>query len=136
VPLLRERFRAKTSGNALDVLHSYEALGEAQLDSLKKFISVFDALYASLSDSQKKIADAILREGPLNTMVGGVPEVPAPFGSPLSYQLPVPYLGPWIWSGLGVPLFVHRASPFQHFHGLVSPARAAIAGRRFRGFRR
>jgi protein CpxP len=40
VPLLRERFRAKTSGSALDVLHSYEALGESQLDSLKKFISV------------------------------------------------------------------------------------------------
>jgi periplasmic protein CpxP/Spy len=44
VPLLRERFRAKTSGSVLDFLHSYEALGEAQLDSLKKFISVFDAL--------------------------------------------------------------------------------------------
>jgi hypothetical protein len=36
-PLLRERLRAKTSGSALDVLHSYEALGEAQLDGLNKF---------------------------------------------------------------------------------------------------
>jgi hypothetical protein len=77
VPLLRERFRATTSGSALDVLHSYEALGEAQLDSLKRFIAVFGALYASLSESQKKIADAILREGPLNTMVSGVPDIPA-----------------------------------------------------------
>jgi hypothetical protein len=76
VPLLRERFRATTSGSALDVLHSYEALGEAQLDSLKKFIAVFGALYASLSEGQKKIADAIIREGPLNTMVSGVPEIP------------------------------------------------------------
>jgi hypothetical protein len=77
VPLLRERFRATTSGGALDVLHSYEALGEAQLDGLKKFIAVFGALYASLSEGQKKIADAILREGPLNMMVSGVPEIPA-----------------------------------------------------------
>ena len=77
VPLLRERFRATTSGGALDVLHSYEALGEAQLDGLKKFIAVFGALYASLSEGQKKIADAILREGPLNMMVSGIPEIPA-----------------------------------------------------------
>jgi hypothetical protein len=76
VPLLRERFRATTMGSALDVLHSYEALGEAQLDSLQKFIAVFDSLYASLAEDQKKIADAILREGPLNTMVCGVPETP------------------------------------------------------------
>jgi hypothetical protein len=77
VPLLRERFRATTSGGALDVLHSYEALGEAQLDGLKKFIAVFGALYASLSEGQKKIADAIFREGPLNMMVSGIPEIPA-----------------------------------------------------------
>jgi hypothetical protein len=77
VPLLRERFRATTSGGALDVLHSYDALGEVQLDGLKKFIAVFGALYASLSEGQKKIADAILREGPLNMMVSGVPEIPA-----------------------------------------------------------
>jgi hypothetical protein len=134
VPLLRERFRATTSGNALDVLQSDEALGEAQLDSLKKFIAVFDALYVSLSENQKKIADAILREGALNTMVGGVPQVPAPFGWPLSDQLSAPYYSPWLWSGLGVPLFVHRPSPFPHFHGLISPGRAAISGRR--GFHR
>jgi LTXXQ motif family protein len=105
-PLLRERLRAKTSGGALDVLHSYEALGEAQLDNLKKFIAAFDSLYASVSESQKKIADSILREGPLNTMIGGIPEVPAPFGSPLAYPF-----------GLGVPLFIHRPGGFHHFHG-------------------
>jgi Bacterial SH3 domain len=33
VPLLRERFRAMTSGSALDVLRADEALGEAQLGS-------------------------------------------------------------------------------------------------------
>ena len=89
VPLFRERFRATTSGGALDVLHSYEALGEAQLDSLKQFIGVFGALYASLSEGQKKIADAILREGPLNTMVSGVPDIPAPL-RPSQSVLPDP----------------------------------------------
>src|SRR5580693_18379 len=32
-PLLKERFRATTSGNAPDVLLAYEALGEAQLEN-------------------------------------------------------------------------------------------------------
>jgi periplasmic protein CpxP/Spy len=108
-PLLKERLRTKTNGSALDVLHSYEVLGEAQLDSLKKFIAAFDSLYASLSESQKKIADAILREGPLRTMIGGIPEVPAPFGSPL--------VSPLVWGGLGAPLFIHRPGGFHHFHG-------------------
>jgi hypothetical protein len=105
-PLLRERLRAKTSGNALDVLHSYEALGEGQLDSLRKIIAAFDSLYAALSESQKKIADAILREGPLSTMISGIPAVPAPFGSPLVYPV-----------GLGFPLFIRRPRGFHHFHG-------------------
>jgi hypothetical protein len=89
VPLVRERFRATTSGSALEVLHSYEALGEAQLDGLKKFTAVFGALYASLSEGQKKIADAILREGPLNAMVSGVPEIPVPL-RPRQSLLPDP----------------------------------------------
>jgi hypothetical protein len=90
-------------------------------------MDVFDALCANLTKGQKKIAGAILREGLLNTTIGGGPE---PFGSPLSYLLSVPYYGPWFWSGFG------RPSPFQHFHGLVSPGRAAIADRRFGGFHR
>jgi periplasmic protein CpxP/Spy len=89
VPLLRERFRATTSGSALDVLHSYEALGEAQLDSLEKFIAAFGALCANLSEGQKKIADAILREDPLSTMVSGVPDIPAPL-RPRQSVLPGP----------------------------------------------
>src|ERR1700739_1987407 len=60
-PLLKKRFRATTNGSALDVLRSYESLGEVQLDSLKTFMTAFDAFYGGLSDAQKKIADAILR---------------------------------------------------------------------------
>jgi periplasmic protein CpxP/Spy len=72
-PLLKERFRATTSGSALDLLHVYETLGETQLGALKKIIAAFDPLYNGLSDSQKKIADAILREGAQNAMMSGIP---------------------------------------------------------------
>jgi hypothetical protein len=111
-PLLKERFRAKTSGSALDLLHSYEALGEAQLDSLKKIATAFDPLYADLSDSQKKIADAILREGAQNAMMSGIPWVPPPFSPSLVYPL--------FWGGPSLPLMVHRPWALHHFHGLRS----------------
>ena len=77
-PLLKERFRATTSGNVSDVLHAYEALGEAQLDNFKKFIAAFERLYGSLPDNQKRIADAVLREGAQNAMIGGFPVAPGP----------------------------------------------------------
>jgi hypothetical protein len=114
-PLLRERFRATTNGSALDLLHSYETLGEAQLRALKKIITVFDPLYNGMSDSQKKIADAVLREGAQNAMVSGIPWVPPPFSPSLAYPL--------FWGGLGVPLLVYRPMGFRHFHGhgLLSP---------------
>jgi periplasmic protein CpxP/Spy len=96
-PFLRERLRASTSGSALDILHSYDALGNAQLNSLNKFTAAFEPSYDGLSEGQKKIADAVLRQGPLSTMVGGIPAVPAPFG----YRL----ASPGLWMGL--PLFVH-----------------------------
>ena len=60
-PLRKERLRATTGGSALELLHAYDALGQTQLDSLKNIVTVFEPLYASLSESQKKIADAILR---------------------------------------------------------------------------
>ena len=105
--------RATTSGSALDLFHAYETLGEAQLGALKKIIAAFDPLYNGLSDSQKKIADAILREGAQNAMISGIPWVPPPFSPSLVYPL--------FWSGGGVPLLVHRPVGFHHFHGLISP---------------
>src|SRR5215471_14112815 len=110
-PLLKERFHATTSGNALDLLRSYETLGEAQLNGLKKIITVFDPLYDALSDSQKKIADAIIREGAQNAMINGIPWVPPPFSPSLVYPL--------FWGGL--PFVVHRPLGFHRFHGLHSP---------------
>jgi hypothetical protein len=76
---------------ALDILRPYKALGEAQLNGHNKFLSVFELLYDGLSEGQRRIADAILRQASLSTMVRGIPEVPAPFG----YQL----AGPGLWIG-------------------------------------
>jgi hypothetical protein len=114
-PLRREQFRAATKGTAIELLHSDQALGDAQLGSLKKIIAAFDPLYGGLSDSQKKIADAILREGAQNGMIGGIPFVPPPFSSLLLY--------PSVWVGPSLPLLVHRPVGFHHSHGpFWSPA--------------
>ena len=113
VPLRREQFRAATSGRAPDLLRADEALGNVQLDRLRKIIAVFGPLYAGMSESQKKIADAILREGAQNTMINGIPFVPPPFISSLAY--------PSLWIGPGLPLLVHRPAGFHHFHSPLSP---------------
>jgi hypothetical protein len=105
-PLRKERFRASTSGSALELLHADETLGDAQLNSLKKIIAAFDPLYGGLSDNQKKIADRILREGAQNAMIGGMLVVPPPFSSSLLYPYP------------GLPLLIHRPVGFHYFHGL------------------
>jgi periplasmic protein CpxP/Spy len=83
MPFLKERLRAMTTGSAPELLHVYQALGEAQVDSLRRIIGAFEPLYASLSESQKKIADAILREGAQGAII--VPLVPPPFTSALAY---------------------------------------------------
>ena len=117
-PLIEERAKSATSSSAIDNLGSYEKLGEAQLDGLKKFIAAFQALYASLSDDQKKVADAVVRLGPLN-MFGGIPELPEqlvtpapsyptlpsypyyppyPYYAPYAYYPPYPYYAPYAYS--------------------------------------
>jgi periplasmic protein CpxP/Spy len=119
-PLIEERAKSATGSNAIDNLGSYEKLGEAQLDGLKKFIAAFQALYASLSDDQKKVADAVVRLGPLN-MFGGIPELPEqlvtpapypsyptlpsyryyppyPYYAPYAYYPPYPYYAPYAYS--------------------------------------
>jgi LTXXQ motif family protein len=108
-PLLKERLGAATSGSAPELLRSYETLGDTQLNSLKKIIAVFDPLYTGLSDSQKKIADAVLREGAQNSMISGVPFVPPPFSPALAYPL--------LWGWPALPLLVHRHLGFHHFGG-------------------
>jgi hypothetical protein len=108
-PVLKDRLGAATDGSAPELLRSYETLGDTQLDSLKRIIAAFDPLYAGLSDSQKKIADALLREGAQNSMIGGVPFVPPPFSPALAYPL--------LWGGPALPLLVRRHLGFHRFGG-------------------
>ena len=51
---------AKTM-TAVDVVKSYSEVIDAHEDGMKKFIPAFEDLYNSMSDSQKKIADALFR---------------------------------------------------------------------------
>jgi protein CpxP len=59
--LIKERTANAKSMTAVDDLRSYEKLAEAHEDGLKKFIPVFQALYDSMSNDQKKSADAAFR---------------------------------------------------------------------------
>jgi len=63
--LFQERAQ-KTGTSAADTadnqLHWYARLTAAHADAVAKLVPVFDALYQSLSDQQKKAADAIFQE--------------------------------------------------------------------------
>ncbi len=139
--LIEERAKNAESVNAVDNLDSYERLGQAQLEGVRKFSAAFQALYASLSDDQKKIADAILREGPLS-MFGGALQPPErfvapvpypsyptlplypsyPYAPPYAYYAPYPYYSsywhypfyrPWFW---GPPVGLGASFFFIHRH--------------------
>ena len=49
--------------NAVEHIKFHSQITEAQLGQQKKFIPAFEALYASMSDEQKKITDTIFRTG-------------------------------------------------------------------------
>ena len=49
--------------NAVEHIKFHSQITEAQLAQQKKFIPAFEALYASMSDEQKKITDTIFRTG-------------------------------------------------------------------------
>ena len=56
----RETAKAMT---AVDDLKAYQAIADAHAQGLQKLIPAFDALYASMSDDQKKNADAVFSRG-------------------------------------------------------------------------
>jgi hypothetical protein len=120
-PLLRERRRAALSGSAPEVLHAYEALIEAQLDSQRKMVTVFEPLYATLSEDQKKVADAIIRQGAQSALslplVLSVPAYPSAAYPPAVYTSPA-YPPP---SQPGVPTMAGNPFGGHHFHGLARP---------------
>jgi len=59
--LAHERYENAAKMTAVDDLRSYSALADAHADGLKKFVPVFQQLYDSMSDKQKKAADALFR---------------------------------------------------------------------------
>jgi membrane-associated HD superfamily phosphohydrolase len=57
----KQRAADASSMNAVDVVKSYSAVIDAHEDGMKKFVPAFENLYNSLSDAQKKTADAMFR---------------------------------------------------------------------------
>jgi len=48
--------------SAVDDLRSYQKLADAHADGLKKLVPAFEALYNTMSQDQKKTADAVFAE--------------------------------------------------------------------------
>ena len=69
---MRENARAEASApqqppagaTAVDDLRAYIRYSEVELTGLKKMLPALEALYATLSPTQKKAADATFRQGP------------------------------------------------------------------------
>jgi uncharacterized membrane protein YdfJ with MMPL/SSD domain len=59
--LQKQRAANAESMNAVDVVKSYGSVIEAHEAGMKKFIPAFEAVYNSMSDAQKKIADSLFR---------------------------------------------------------------------------
>jgi len=60
--LIKARSEKPTTTTAVDDLKSYSEIAEAHADGLKRFIPVFEPLYASMSDAQKKDADTLFHK--------------------------------------------------------------------------
>jgi len=61
--LTKDRAETIKTMNAVEHMKFHSQVTEAQLNQQKKFIPPFEALYASMSDEQKKSTDTIFREG-------------------------------------------------------------------------
>ncbi len=59
--LREERAEQAKSMNAVEQLKAYAAITDAQAAGIHKFLPAFQALYDTMSDSQKKTADALFR---------------------------------------------------------------------------
>ena len=70
--VMRENARAETGApqqppagaTAIDDLRAYIRYSEVELAGLKKMLPALEALYATLSPTQKRAADAAFRQGP------------------------------------------------------------------------
>ena len=59
--LAKQRAADARTMTAVDDLNSFQAITQAHADGLKKLATTFSALYAAMSDDQKKNADAVFR---------------------------------------------------------------------------
>src|ERR1700687_5213678 len=57
--LIEERTAKVKTMTAIEDLHSYEAIIEAHVAGVKKLIPAVETLYATMSDAEKKNADAV-----------------------------------------------------------------------------
>src|ERR1017187_4190430 len=62
-PLIKARVENAKTMTAVDDLKSYAEITDAHADGIKKFPPVFETLYASMSEAQKKEADVLFRRG-------------------------------------------------------------------------
>jgi len=61
IDLQKQRKEDVSAMTAVDAVKSYQAVIEAHEKGMEKFVPAFEALYDSMSDSQKKTADAMFR---------------------------------------------------------------------------
>lgn len=60
---VKERAELTRTMDAVERMKFHTQTTEAHLNQMKKLIPPFEALYTSMSDSQKKVADALFRTG-------------------------------------------------------------------------
>ena len=59
----KERAEGTKTMNAVEHMKIHSQITEAQLNQMKKLVPPFEALYASMTDEQKKSTDTIFRTG-------------------------------------------------------------------------
>ncbi len=57
--VIEDKSQNAATMSAVDDLEAYKTLAQAHVDGLTRMIPTFEALYATMSDSQKKTADAM-----------------------------------------------------------------------------
>lgn len=62
--LIADRAKNAKSRTAVDDLHSYRAVIKSQLDGIDQLTTAFEALYSSMPDAQKRIADEVFSRRP------------------------------------------------------------------------
>jgi Mg-chelatase subunit ChlI len=65
--LTKDRAENAKPLNAVEEMKFHSQITETRLNQMKKFIPLFEELYASMSDEQKKNADAVFQKGIMRT---------------------------------------------------------------------